>query len=88
MMVSLTNTDAPEGYPVAGFTWVLLYKEQAYEARSEAKAKELVKLVWWMTHEGQKYAEPMSYAPLTKKAVQKAESLIKSVTFNGKAIMK
>jgi phosphate transport system substrate-binding protein len=88
MMVSLTNTDAPEGYPVAGFTWVLLYKEQAYEARSEAKAKELVKLVWWMTHEGQKYAEPMSYAPLSKKAVQKAEGLIKSVTFNGKAIMK
>jgi phosphate transport system substrate-binding protein len=88
MKVSLTNTAAPDGYPLAGFTWVLLYREQAYGDRAEAKAKDLVRLIWWMTHEGQKYAEPMQYAPLTKKAVQKVESLIRSVTFNGKAIMK
>jgi phosphate transport system substrate-binding protein len=41
-----------------------------------------------MTHEGQKYAEPMHYAPLSKAAVVKAENLIKSVTFQGKQIMK
>jgi phosphate transport system substrate-binding protein len=50
--------------------------------------KELVKLVWWMTHEGQKYAEPMEYAPLSKAAVDKAEKLIRSVTYKGKAVMK
>jgi len=88
MKVSLTNTEATEGYPLAGFTWILLYKEQAYAKRTEAKAKELVRLIWWMTHEGQKYAEPMQYAPLTKKAVQKAEGLLKSVTYNGQAVMK
>jgi phosphate transport system substrate-binding protein len=88
MMVSLTNTEAADGYPLAGFTWVLLYREQAYQGRSEAKAKDLVKLVWWMTHEGQKYAEPMQYAPLSRKAADKAEGLIKSVTYSGKALMK
>ncbi|MGZ3593223.1 MAG: phosphate ABC transporter substrate-binding protein PstS [Syntrophales bacterium] len=88
MKVSLTDSDAPEGYPISGFTWILVYKEQNYGKRSEEKAKESVKLLWWMTHEGQKNAEPLEYAPLSKKAVEKAEKLLKSVTYNGKPILK
>jgi phosphate transport system substrate-binding protein len=87
MKVSLTNTDAADGYPISGFTWVLVYKEQNYSDKNEEKAKELVKLLWWMTHEGQKYAEPLQYAPLSKKAVEKAEKLIKSVMYKGSPIM-
>ena len=88
MKVSLTDTDAPDGYSISGFTWILVYKEQNYAKRSEENAKELVKLLWWMTHEGQTYAEPLHYAPLSKKAVEKTEKLIKSVTYKGSAIMK
>ncbi len=88
MKVSLTDTDAPEGYPISGFTWVLVYKEQKYGDRPEEKAKELVKLLWWMTHEGQKYAEPLHYAPLSKKAVEKAERLIRSISYGETRVMK
>jgi phosphate transport system substrate-binding protein len=88
MKVSLTNTDAADGYPISGFTWILAYKEQNYGDKPEEKAREVVKLLWWMTHEGQKNAEPLHYAPLSKKAVEKAEKLIKSMTYNGKPIMK
>jgi phosphate transport system substrate-binding protein len=88
MKVSLTDTDAPEGYPISGFTWILAYKEQNYGARSEEKAKESVKLLWWMTHEGQKYTEPLEYAPLSKKAVEKAEKLIKSISYKASVVMK
>jgi phosphate transport system substrate-binding protein len=87
MRVSLTDTDAPGGYPLAGFTWVLVYKEQAYQGRSLAKVHELARLIRWMTHEGQKYAEPMEYAPLTRGAVEKAEALLKSMTYDGKNIL-
>ena len=88
MKVSLTDTDAPEGYPISGFTWILVYKDQNYGDRSEEKAKELVKLLWWMTHEGQKYTEPLEYAPLSKKAVEKAEKLIKSISYKSSVVMK
>jgi phosphate transport system substrate-binding protein len=88
MKVSLTDSDAPEGYPISGFTWILVYKEQNYAERSEEKAKELVKLLWWMTHEGQKNAEPLHYAPLSKKAVEKAEKLIKSISYKASVVMK
>ena len=88
MKVDLTDTDAAEGYSISGFTWILVYKEQNYSDRKEEKAKALVNLLWWMTHEGQKYAEPLHYAPLSKAAVGKAEKLIKSITYNEKPILK
>jgi phosphate transport system substrate-binding protein len=88
MKVSLTDTDAPEGYPISGFTWILVYKDQSYGDRSEENAKGLVKLLWWMTHQGQKYTQPLEYAPLSKKAVEKAEKLIKSISYKSSIVMK
>jgi phosphate transport system substrate-binding protein len=88
MKVSLTDTDAPEGYPISGFTWILVYKDQNYAEKSKEKADEVVKLLWWMTHEGQKNAEPLHYAPLSKKAVENAEKLIRSISYKGTQLMK
>jgi len=85
--VSITNTDAPDGYPISSFTWILLYKEQNYDSKPEAKAKEVVKLVWWMTHEGQKYAAPLMYAQLPKAAMKVVEANLKSIVFSGKSIL-
>jgi phosphate transport system substrate-binding protein len=84
--VSLTNTDATNGYPIAGFTWILVYREQNYGGRASAKSSEMMKMIWWMTHEGQKYCTDLNYSPLPKAAVKVAEKIIKSVTFNGRAI--
>jgi phosphate transport system substrate-binding protein len=86
--VSLTDTDAPDGYPIATFTWLLVYREQSYDNRAQGKADVLVKMLWWMTHEGQKYAEPLQYSALPAPVVQKAEKLIRSITFNGMPVMK
>jgi phosphate transport system substrate-binding protein len=88
MKVDLTDTDAPKGYPISGFTWILVYKEQNYADHPKGKAKALANLLWWMTHQGQKYAEPLHYAPLSKAAVGKAEKLIKSVTYKEEPIRK
>lgn len=81
--ISITNTKAIEGYPIAGFTWILVFEEQAYRGGPEKKAKALAKALWWMTHEGQKYAEPLHYAPLSPEAIIKTEKIIKSITYNG-----
>jgi phosphate transport system substrate-binding protein len=85
--VSITNTDAPDGYPISSFTWILLYKEQNYDSRPEAKAKEVVKLVWWMTHDAQQFAAPLIYAPLPKEALKVVEANLKSIVFNGKSML-
>lgn len=85
--VSLTNTEAADGYPISGFTWVLIYKEQKYNNRSQEKATELVKLLWWNIHEGQQYCEPLHYAPLSPSAISVAENILKSATYDGKPIL-
>ncbi len=88
MRVSLTNTSAKYGYPISGFTWILVYKDLKEGGLTKEKAKALVKLLWWMVHEGQKYTEKLHYAPLSRKAVKKAERLIKSITYEGKPLWK
>jgi phosphate transport system substrate-binding protein len=42
--LSITDTAAPQGYPIASFTWILLYKEQAYGDRKD-KADAMIKLM-------------------------------------------
>ncbi|MFN3135593.1 MAG: phosphate ABC transporter substrate-binding protein PstS [Candidatus Kryptonium sp.] len=86
--ISITDTDAPNGYPISSYTWILVYKEQNYKNRSIERAKQLVKLLWWMIHDGQRYAEPLDYAKLPNNAVKLAEKIIKSITYNGKPVYK
>ena len=86
--IFLTDTEAKDGYPIAGLTWILIYKEQNYSNRSAERAKKLVDLLWWNLHEGQAFAAPLNYAPLSKEALKVAEKILKSATYNGKAILK
>jgi phosphate transport system substrate-binding protein len=85
--ISLSNTDAADGYPIAGFTWAIIYKEQNYNGRSLDRATKLLKLLWWNIHDGQKLAEPLNYAPLSPAAVTVAETILKSATYDGKPIL-
>lgn len=86
--VFITDTDAADGYPISGFTWALIYKEQNYNSRSMARAQKLLQLLWWNIHEGQQFATALNYAPLSKQALSVAEKNLKSATFNGKQILK
>jgi phosphate transport system substrate-binding protein len=86
--VNLTDTEAPDGYPISTFTWILVYREQNYDNRPKAKVDGMMKLLWWITHDGQQYAEPLSYAKLPKAVVNKAEVILRSVTFGGVPVLK
>ena len=86
--ISLTNTEAADGYPISGFSWALIYKEQSYNGRSQEKATKLLDLLWWNIHEGQAFCEALHYAPLSPAAVTVAENILKSATYNGQPILK
>jgi phosphate transport system substrate-binding protein len=85
---NLTDTEAADGYPISTFTWILVYREQSFDNRPKAKVEAMMKLLWWITHEGQQYAEPLSYARLPKAVVDKAEAILRSVTFGGAPVLK
>lgn len=83
MEVLLTDSSNPEAYPISGFTWLLLYEDQKDAARGDA----VVRMAWWMIHDGQKYATPLEYAPLKGAAVKKTEVLLKKIKIDGKAVL-
>ncbi len=85
--IFITDTDAADGYPIAGFTWVIIYKDQNYNGRSMDRATKLLKLLWWNIHDGQQFAAPLNYAPLSKEALKVAEKILKSATYGGKTIL-
>ncbi|MFW5799473.1 MAG: phosphate ABC transporter substrate-binding protein PstS [Spirochaetota bacterium] len=85
--IYITNSSASNGYPISTFTWLIFYKEQNYGGRSKERAKATMELLWWMLHDGQKYAEKVNFAPIPKIALEKSEALLRSVTYDGEPLL-
>ncbi|MDQ2719264.1 MAG: phosphate ABC transporter substrate-binding protein PstS [Bacteroidota bacterium] len=86
MRVSITNTDAAEGYPIASFSYILLFKDLSYDIKSEAEAKNVADLVSWIIQDGQQYSEALNYAKLPESVVKKSLDLLKTLTYNNKLL--
>jgi phosphate transport system substrate-binding protein len=72
----VVNAPGTQAYPITGYSWVIVYQKQG----DGEKGKALAQLLWWMIHDGQKYAEPLGYAPLPSNIVTKSEVQIRSMT--------
>ncbi len=83
----ITNSSAPNAYPISCLTWIILYKEQAYNDRSKQQAEETVRLLNWMLDDTtQSITTKVHYSPLPAQAIANAKVLLKSVTYNGKPL--
>jgi phosphate transport system substrate-binding protein len=60
--VSITNAPGAGAYPISTFTWLLI-PSQIPDATKRTAITEFLK---WMLGPGQKFAQPLSYAPLPK----------------------
>jgi len=80
--VSVTNASGAGAYPIAGFTYLLIHKDQ----QDPAKGKALVQFLWWASHDGQQFAAPLDYAPLPAPVVKKVETTIRTLTVQGKTV--
>ncbi|APR74802.1 Phosphate ABC transporter, periplasmic phosphate-binding protein PstS [Minicystis rosea] len=67
---SAVDATGVEAYPISGFSYVLLYKKQSDEQRGRA----LVGFLSWAVHEGQRFAEPLSYARLPAELVTRVDA--------------
>jgi phosphate transport system substrate-binding protein len=62
---SIVNSPEPDAYPIAGFTYLLIYREEPESPKRQA----LVKFLGWAIDKGQTYAPPLLYAPLPPEVV-------------------
>jgi len=57
---SIVNAPGDRSYPIAGYSWMLIYQKQS----SEDTGKALVLMANWLTHTGQALGKPLLYVPL------------------------
>ncbi len=75
--VSITNSNNPEAYPIASFTWLLIYKEMDEHVKGEA----IVNFIKWAVTDGQQYTTALDYAPLPSNVVAQIEKKIMAVKY-------
>jgi len=80
--VSIVDAPGKDSYPIAGLTWLLVYKDQ----RDEAKGKALVQFLKWAIHDGQKMEAALDYAPLPKSVVEKMDKTLRRINYKGKSL--
>ena len=80
--VSITDQPGKDAYPIASFTYLLVYKDQG----DPAKGKALLQFLWWAVHDGEKSAATLDYAPLPKAVVVQVEKTLQKMTVQGKSV--
>jgi phosphate transport system substrate-binding protein len=81
--VSIAYAPGPNVYPIAGFTYLLVPQNQT----DEAKGKALAEFLWWAIHDGEKHASQLLYAPIPASVVAIDERILKTVNYQGKALL-
>lgn len=85
---SITDADAPGAYPISCFTWMIIYKEQNYSGRSKEQAVATLDLLnYILSDEAQSITSEIHYAPLPEKAKELSAKNLKTITYDGAAIL-
>lgn len=83
LCMSITNGPGAKDYPISSLTYILVYEDQ----KDAVKGKAMADFLWWATHDGQKFASALDYAPLPKELVKKIEGKLKTLKSNGKSLL-
>ncbi len=82
LRTQITDAEGAGAYPIASYTYILVYKDQP----DAAKGKALVDFLWWALHDGEKFAAELHYAPLPAEVLRKVEAKINSITSGGRPL--
>ncbi len=85
LAANLWNQDGEKAYPIASFTYLIVYKDLK-NVKGTDKAQALVDFLTWATHDGQKFATELDYAPLAPAVVAKVDAALGMLTSEGQPI--
>ena len=84
--VSLVNAPGPDSYPLASFTYLLVYDDLKPVTDNKEQAKAVIHLIYWMITDGQEYAPSLLYVPLADKVVELGKQGLSQVTYDGEIL--
>jgi phosphate transport system substrate-binding protein len=83
--VTMVNAPGADSYPIASFSYILLYKELNTNPslNDQNKAQNLVDFINWAITDGQQFAPDLGYVPLPDAVVQLNKETLGGLTVNG-----
>jgi phosphate transport system substrate-binding protein len=86
--VLFTNTPACDGYPAAGFAWMLVYQnlDANNAVANRQQAEELIRFLIWAITDGQELSEPLGFARLPQAAIDRAMDMIRQMKWQGEPL--
>jgi phosphate ABC transporter phosphate-binding protein len=84
--VSMVVAPGKNSYPIASFTYLLVYENIDQAVKEKDKAKALVHLMHWMVTDGQKFSKPLLYVPLPPSIQELDKQGIARIKFNGEQL--
>jgi phosphate transport system substrate-binding protein len=85
LKANLWNQTGDGSYPIASFTYLIVYKDLK-NVKSKEQAKGLFDFLTWATHDGQKFAAELDYAPLAPAVTKKVEEALAKIQYQGSAL--
>ena len=85
--VSLLNAPGTNSYPIASFSYLLLYQDLSTNIDNMERARALIDFVEWAITDGQQFADELSYVPLPDSVVQRNMQTLQSLTFQGQPVL-
>lgn len=82
LAANIWNQGGDAAYPIASFTYLIVYKDLK-NIKTKEQADALIGFLTWTTHDGQKYASDLDYAPLSESVQKKVEDAIKEISYGG-----
>ncbi|HET7226219.1 MAG TPA: phosphate ABC transporter substrate-binding protein PstS [Candidatus Eisenbacteria bacterium] len=79
----IVDAAAPDAWPIAGLTFLLVYRDMP----DPAKARALADFIGWEMHEGQADAQALLYAPLPDAVVKVNEANLRRLTARGRPLV-
>jgi len=84
--VSMVIAPGENSYPIASFTYLMVYENIEQAVKDKDKAKALVHLMHWMVTDGQKFSKPLLYVPLPPAIQDLDKQGLARIKFNGEQL--
>ena len=83
--VTIVNAPGADSFPIASFSYLLVYKELTDDPglADKNKAQSLVDFINWAITDGQQLAPDLGYVPLPEQVVQLNQETLRGLTHNG-----
>jgi phosphate transport system substrate-binding protein len=79
---SIVNAPGEAAYPISTATWLLVYRDMP----DRAKGLALTRMLWWATHEGQRFNNALAYATVPAAITSRSEEMIRQISVQGRPV--